>query len=69
MRIGNRMQIRFFILLPTILLPISFTPMPIYPTLQLTSISDADFAVIDEAVMDCAYAAHNKFGPASDLGA
>jgi GxxExxY protein len=36
--------------------------MPIHPSLQLTSISDADFAVIDEAVMDCAYAAHNKFG-------
>jgi GxxExxY protein len=36
--------------------------MPIHPSLQLNSISDADFAIIDKAVMDCAYAAHNKFG-------
>ncbi|MCX6854979.1 MAG: GxxExxY protein [Verrucomicrobia bacterium] len=36
--------------------------MPIEHSLQLKSISDAEFAVIDKVVMDCAYAAHNKFG-------
>jgi GxxExxY protein len=36
--------------------------MPINPALQLKSISDNDFAIIDKVVMDCAYAAHNKFG-------
>ena len=36
--------------------------MPIHPSLQLKSVSDTDFAVLDKAVMDCAYAAHNKFG-------
>ena len=36
--------------------------MPIQPSLNLQSVSDADFAVIDKAVMSCAYATHNKFG-------
>ena len=36
--------------------------MPIHPSLHLHSVSDTEFAVIDKAVMDCAYAAHNKFG-------
>ena len=36
--------------------------MPIQPKLKLTSISDADFEVVDEAVMRCAYATQNKFG-------
>ena len=36
--------------------------MLIHPSLQLKSVSDTDFAVLDKAVMDCAYAAHNKFG-------
>jgi GxxExxY protein len=36
--------------------------MPIHPSLHLRSVSDTEFALIDKAVMDCAYAAHNKFG-------
>ena len=36
--------------------------MPIQPTLKFKSVSDAEFAVIDKAVMRCAYATHNKFG-------
>ncbi len=36
--------------------------MPITPSLSLKSISDDDFAIIDEVVMRCAYAAHTKFG-------
>jgi GxxExxY protein len=36
--------------------------MPIHRTLELQSVSDADFDVIDEAVMRCAYATQNKFG-------
>lgn len=36
--------------------------MPILPSLQLKPVSDDDFAIIDKAVMRCAYAAHNKFG-------
>lgn len=36
--------------------------MPIQPTISLKPISDDDFAVIDKAVMRCAYAVHNKFG-------
>jgi GxxExxY protein len=36
--------------------------MPIHPTLHLRSIADSEFTVVDKAVMDCAYAAHNKFG-------
>jgi GxxExxY protein len=36
--------------------------MPIHRTLELQSVSDADFDAIDEAVMRCAYATQNKFG-------
>ena len=36
--------------------------MPIHRTLELRSVSDAEFDVIDEAVMRCAYATQNKFG-------
>jgi GxxExxY protein len=36
--------------------------MPIYPSISLKTLSDEEFAVIDKAVMDCVYAAHNKFG-------
>jgi GxxExxY protein len=36
--------------------------MPIHPSLHLHSVSDTEFAEIDKAVMDCAYAAYNKFG-------
>jgi len=36
--------------------------MPIHPSLSLKTLSDEEFAVIDKAVMDCAYAAHKKFG-------
>ena len=36
--------------------------MPIKPDLKLTSISDTDFEVVDDAVMRCAYASQNKFG-------
>lgn len=36
--------------------------MPIQSKLKLTSISDANFEIVDEAVMRCAYASQNKFG-------
>lgn len=36
--------------------------MPITPSLHLEPVSDDDFAIIDKAVMRCAYAVHNKFG-------
>jgi GxxExxY protein len=36
--------------------------MPIRPSRQLAPVSDEDFAGIDQAVMRCAYAVHNKFG-------
>lgn len=36
--------------------------MPIHRTLDLHSVSDTDFDVIDEAVMRCAYDTRNKFG-------
>jgi GxxExxY protein len=36
--------------------------MPIIPSLQLKPVSDDQFAIIDEAVMRCAYAVQNKFG-------
>jgi GxxExxY protein len=36
--------------------------MPIHPSFQLKSLSDAEFAVIDKAVMTCAYGVHNKLG-------
>lgn len=36
--------------------------MPINRTLDLADVSDEDFALIDEAVMRCAYATQNKFG-------
>jgi hypothetical protein len=37
-------------------------PMPILPTLNIQSVSDDQFELIDEAVMRCAYASQNKFG-------
>ena len=36
--------------------------MPITPSLHLEPVSDDEFAIIDKAVMLCAYAVHNKFG-------
>jgi GxxExxY protein len=36
--------------------------MPIHRTLNLRSVTDAEFDFIDEAVMRCAYASQNKFG-------
>lgn len=36
--------------------------MPITPSLRLNQVSDDEFAIIDEAVMRCAYAVQNKFG-------
>ena len=36
--------------------------MPITPSLPLIPVSDDQFAIIDEAVMRCAYAVQNKFG-------
>lgn len=36
--------------------------MPIHRTLQLPSITDREFAEIDEVVMRCAYATQNHFG-------
>jgi GxxExxY protein len=36
--------------------------MPITPSLLLRPVSDDEFAVIDEAVMRCAYSVQNKFG-------
>lgn len=36
--------------------------MPIHAELMLKSVSDCDFAVIDEVVMRAAYATQNKFG-------
>jgi GxxExxY protein len=36
--------------------------MPIQPSLVLQSVSDLDFAAIDDAVMRCAYASQNHFG-------
>ena len=36
--------------------------MPIQRTLNLRSVTDAEFDLIDEAVMRCAYASQNKFG-------
>lgn len=36
--------------------------MPITPSLHLEPVSDDEFAIIDKAVMRCAYAVHNKFG-------
>ena len=36
--------------------------MPITPSLRLKPVSDDEFAIIDEAVMRCAYAVQNKFG-------
>lgn len=36
--------------------------MPIQPSLNLESVSDAQFEIIDDAVMRCAYASQNKFG-------
>jgi GxxExxY protein len=36
--------------------------MPIQRTLHLRSVTDAEFDLIDEAVMRCAYASQNKFG-------
>lgn len=36
--------------------------MPIYRTLELQSITDREFAEIDEVVMRCAYATQNHFG-------
>ena len=36
--------------------------MPITPSLLLRPVSDEQFAIIDEAVMRCAYAVQNKFG-------
>ncbi len=42
--------------------------MPIQPQLKLTSITDTDFEVVDEAVMRCAYATQNKFGRLFDEG-
>ena len=36
--------------------------MPIHRSLDLRSISDAEFGQVDGAVMRCAYAAHNHFG-------
>ena len=36
--------------------------MPITPSLLLRPVSDDQFAIIDEAVMRCAYAVQNKFG-------
>jgi hypothetical protein len=39
-----------------------FLIMPIQPALQLKPVSNDEFAVIDSAVMGCAYEVHNKFG-------
>ncbi len=36
--------------------------MPIIPSLQFERVSDDEFAIIDKAVMRCAYAVHKKFG-------
>ncbi|MEQ1752250.1 MAG: GxxExxY protein [Prosthecobacter sp.] len=36
--------------------------MPIIRTLDIQSVTDADFDIIDEAVIRCAYATQNKFG-------
>ena len=36
--------------------------MPIERTLQLRSVTDTEFDLIDEAVVRCAYASQNKFG-------
>jgi GxxExxY protein len=36
--------------------------MPIQRTIRLESVTDAEFDVIDEAVMRCSYATQNKFG-------
>lgn len=36
--------------------------MPITPSLHLEPVSDDAFAIIDKAVMCCAYTVHNKFG-------
>jgi GxxExxY protein len=36
--------------------------MPIHRTLELESITDRDFAEIDDVVMSCAYATQNHFG-------
>lgn len=36
--------------------------MPIQRTLHLRSVTDAEFDLIDKAVMRCAYASQNKFG-------
>lgn len=40
--------------------------MPIHRSLDLRSISDAEFEQIDTAVMRCAYAAQNRFGQMFD---
>ena len=40
--------------------------MPILPSINLKPLSDDDFAIIDKAVMRCAYAVHNKFGQLFD---
>ena len=47
--------------LRTILLS-NFPAMPIHRTIELPTISDAEFEQVDGAVMRCAYAAQNYFG-------